>query len=139
MFAVLAPGVMRLRATIGNKEEPNSPKWVVRVADTPVERDSEFRRMIVGTLRVEGTDAWGEIDIYAQLASDVGIENSDIIDAFQGTDALETFYDIARMHLQPLVVTVSQRLEVPLYAPEAEIRLIEIAEPEESGPATSEV
>jgi hypothetical protein len=126
MISLRAPGVIRLRATISDEDQEEAFHWSVYIADKAKRNDDVPVRFAVATLRAEGDGAWADIDVGCFLIGDVELENDRFLAAVQESDAPETLFDIARLHLQSQLALVGSGVQIPFSSPEGEINLYSV-------------
>jgi hypothetical protein len=126
MISLSAPGVIRLRATISDEHQDEAFTWTVNISDRARVSGGRPVRFTVGTLRAEGDGAWGDIDVGCYLIGDVDVENDTFLTALEESEAPETLFDIARLHLQSQLVLVGSDVQIPFSSPEGETHLIDL-------------
>jgi hypothetical protein len=130
MISLSAPGVIRLRATISDEDQEEAFTWTVNISDKARISGNRSVRFTVATLRAEGDGAWGDIDVGCYLIGDVDVDNEAFLAALNESEAPETLFDIARLHLQAQMALVGSDVQIPFSSPEGETHLFDLDAPD---------
>lgn len=92
--------------------------------------------VVIATLQAAESSGWGDITVGAAFNVQQDLPAEKIEEEIAGSEALETLYDFARSHLDPLLRTVGSDLVMPRYAPDVVLHRIDppVGEP---GPGSS--
>lgn len=131
-LSIVSPNVIRFRATLSSDENEPSFTWTMHVSEAAVPRSGRVVRSAVGTLVAKGLEAWGDIDVGAYLV-DADMANEELQELLVDSDASETIYDIARMHLQSMLATINTDLVIPYKSPEVDVHFAKFASDDDEG------
>lgn len=121
-FAITAPIVLRLRATESIDHEAHVV-WRLGFAEAPEVEDGVESRLVFGNLHASGIHGWADVDVRARFVNTSALPaETPVADLLKGAAAAETLYDFARSHVLGILATVGAHVEVPVKAPEPEIK-----------------
>lgn len=124
-YSLADPRVFDVEVSAYSSHETYYDAW--RVSYAPSEE--EGKRVVVGTFRAGDSTVDLAVTVagifYSATRRIERLEGEELEASLRDSIALETLYDVARMHARTLLGMVKEDLPIPLNSPEATIRAIQ--------------
>jgi hypothetical protein len=121
--------VIRLRSSQGPDTDEHV-RWSIEF-DPDFADESETTRVVFGSLHAGGAAGWGDITVGAFFKNMAGTTVAELPEELFSSDAVESLYDFARSHLQPLLSLVGAPMRLPWKSPDVVVGVMDMSDAEE--------